>query len=355
MMVKCILSTEFFLSLFSMLVVIGRMQEPNHLALTIIEDVGIWGILYVLLICLATGIILLKYVFVQHDREIKQHDQKIKKNQGINGLIKMLNDSKPQVRQEAIDELVRRQEVPAVKKFLVDHSDERMRRRAAIILGRIGSQEGKDSLIKLLTDECVDVQSDAAEALEKMSWGLKEIADSEKAVNFLISRLTTNNRLCESPKLLALTMKVLGETRNGRAVEMLIECLKDWDPNIQMQAAIALGKIGDHSAIPALQKLWRETPVTLLSVRTAASDAIRSIAEGVDPGGRSAESWLPWDHDIFVPGKPLSHVGKVEKEDRNESGKSEEDQQDDESNDEYEQKEDEDNDEDEEKRTENRQ
>jgi murein DD-endopeptidase MepM/ murein hydrolase activator NlpD len=53
---------------------------------------------------------------------------------------------------------------------------------------------------------------------------------------------------------------ILGDIRSRKAVEPLVSALKDDEFNVRRCAALALGKIGDASARPALERLAKEDP-----------------------------------------------------------------------------------------------
>lgn len=140
------------------------------------------------------------------------------------------------------------------------------------ILARVGTHRITRGLTKTLCNKGEDwgVRRNAAKVLEEIGW-------------------------CELVQL------------GPPALEPLLRLLLDKDSQLRESAAMALGKIGDKRAIPALQKLWRETDISIGSLRLTASDALRRIDPNVDPGGRSKESWLIWDHEIYVP-KPQSQT-----------------------------------------------
>lgn len=90
----------------------------------------------------------------------------------------------------------------------VDHEDEKIRKFAANALGRIGSHEAIEVLIKGLADE----------------------------------------------KIKQVSAEALGEIGTDPTVKQLIKALEDKDPNIRSGAALALGKIASHDALKHLTK-----------------------------------------------------------------------------------------------------
>jgi len=90
----------------------------------------------------------------------------------------------------------------------------------------------------------------------------------------------------------------LGNIGDKSAVDGLIETLEDEDYDIRMKAAEALGKIGDERAVPALTKAKRdfEKPV-----RDAAKEALKKIENRSEPEVKTKQSNI-------LPLHPLSMV-----------------------------------------------
>ncbi len=82
---------------------------------------------------------------------------------------------------------------------------------------------------------------------------------------------------------------VLGDLKSKRAIKPLLWALKDGDFNVRRCAAEALGRLGDRSVIPALQKLARSDPFFYRNpktrraeylVRDSAKKALRVLRQG---------------------------------------------------------------------------
>jgi HEAT repeat protein len=92
----------------------------------------------------------------------------------------------------------------------------------------------------------------------------------------------------------------LGKIGNKRAIEKLIASLKDKDTNVQINAANALGKIGDHRAIkPLVDILHHQNQV----VRENSSNALEKL--GWQPANKLEEAlkWIAnrqWDMCIEI-------------------------------------------------------
>ena len=79
----------------------------------------------------------------------------------------------------------------------------------------------------------------------------------------------------------------MAEIRNRLAIGPLVKSLTDGNPNVRVAVAEALGKIGDESAIPALEQLSADMAKTTSghprTVRDVAATAIRKIKSTKKP------------------------------------------------------------------------
>jgi hypothetical protein len=101
--------------------------------------------------------------------------------------------------------------------------------------------EGKDRievLVEALKDENSSVRGSAAEALEKINPKWRETEEAKKWVPVFISDLKSKSLGTREAAVYA-----LGELKDPRAVEPLIEALKDENPDVRERAANALQKI----------------------------------------------------------------------------------------------------------------
>jgi murein DD-endopeptidase MepM/ murein hydrolase activator NlpD len=99
---------------------------------------------------------------------------------------------------------------------------------------------------------------------------------------------------------------VLGDIKSSQVVDPLMQALGDSDFNVRRCAAMALGKIGNPSAKPALERLAQSDPVAWRDpqtgkvrflVREAARDALKLLAGGAPA---SEEPNLKKEKEIFL-------------------------------------------------------
>lgn len=128
--------------------------------------------------------------------------------------------------------------VPILLRALRDE-DENVRAVAAASLGKLRYSRAAPQLVRALADKSERVQAHA-------EWALENIGDEAiPAVMEGAKRTATRFR----------AFRLLGRLKAQQAVPLLIEGLKDREPEIRAIAAWALGEIGNRSAIPALQGL----------------------------------------------------------------------------------------------------
>ena len=136
--------------------------------------------------------------------------------------------------------------------------DSSVRLNAAVSLGAIGDPRAMDPLIDALDDENPEVWRNVTEALGKFG---------EQAVDPLITVLGDYN---QSSNVRSNAARSLGYTGNARAVDPLVEALRDEDEWVRYAAATALGDIGDKRAVePLIEALDDEEWTVLGSVATA--------------------------------------------------------------------------------------
>jgi len=163
---------------------------------------------------------------------------------------------------------------------LLSDKDEFVRRETAYALGTTRSITAVTSLVELLQNDKVDeVRGAAAVSLGKIS--------SDRAVGPLINVLTGQTEQTkkkkakreQNPFVLRSAARALGQIRSRAALPVLLTTLQDekLEDDLRREAAIALGTIGDHSAIPALQNV---TSARDPHLAVAADTAIKSIMMG---------------------------------------------------------------------------
>lgn len=182
---------------------------------------------------------------------------KFKAKAAIRPLIAGLNASNSTLRSHAAKALGLigdREATEALILKLRNDEDKHVRYEAARALGEIGQREAVDALILSLTrDNYTYVRSQAAEALARIGDG--------RAINPLLEMLDDPDGSVVSSSAWA-----LGDLGARDAVTALIKLLdvdytnqrwgEDLDATIRYSVAIALGKIGDERALPAL--MWTQ-------------------------------------------------------------------------------------------------
>lgn len=177
---------------------------------------------------------------------------KMKAKGDIPGLEKALGHKEQKIRSEAMEALVETGE-PAVESLTetLQHADRDLREQAARTLGKIGSAQAKESLVRALRDEDSGVRQEAVQALDQLSW---------------VPRHATERAYYWIAKKEWAALAGLGEA----AVEPLIEAL-DFN-EVHNDAALTLGRIGDPRAIdPLIRAMRKEMEVAALAVGLAQS------------------------------------------------------------------------------------
>ncbi len=165
---------------------------------------------------------------------------------------------------------------------LLDDKDEFVRQEVAYAVGRTGSRSGVGPLAeRLLRDKKPGVRGAAAVALGQIG--------SEAAVPYLSMVLSPETPLpmdvkMKGPKrkeenvfVLRAAARSLGQIASRDGLAALVAVLRNEKTadDIRREAAIALGRIGDRSAVPALQGILTAQDPHLSQ---AAYDALRKIS-----------------------------------------------------------------------------
>ncbi|MEO6237107.1 MAG: M56 family metallopeptidase [Vicinamibacterales bacterium] len=181
----------------------------------------------------------------------------------VNALMEALKDTDKDVRETAMNALVRMRDprmfdplVAALKDSSAD-----VREHAAFGLGQLRDARAAEPLAAALKDENPGVREQAAFALGQLR--------DKKVVEPLISALKDSN-----PGVREQAAFALGQMRDAKSIEALVVALKDGNPGVREQAAFALGQMRDPRAIDGLMVALKDTNA---SVRQQAAFALGQI------------------------------------------------------------------------------
>lgn len=212
----------------------------------------------------------------------------------VNALMEALKDSDKDVRETAMNVLVRLRD-PRMFEPLVaalKDSDADIREQAASALGRMRDARAIDPLAAALKDASASVREQvvfalgqlrAAGTIEAIAMALRDASPSvreqaafalgqirdKRAIEPLISALKDGN-----PSVREQSAFALGQMRAAPAIEALVVALKDVNPDVREQVAFALGRIGDPRAIDGLMAALKDSSA---SVRRQAAFALGQI------------------------------------------------------------------------------
>ena len=188
-------------------------------------------------------------------------------------LIDALRDELPAVRSEAALSLGDLESEAAVEPLLAVMTDEvpLVRQSAVIALGRLGFASSFDGVAQLLEGAAPgDVRFQAATSLAEI--------DPDRAVPHLIAALSDDDGEVVGAAALA-----LGSVGDASALEPLADQLEQWDdPRARFDIAYALAELGDARSVPVLADFVRDRDVAWDAIealeRTGHSDAIAPLA-----------------------------------------------------------------------------
>ncbi|OQA19347.1 MAG: putative lyase [bacterium ADurb.Bin363] len=194
-------------------------------------------------------------------------------NSSVSALIRAMEDPRGEVVNNAIEALKRLGSiaVPDIIKELKGRK-RKIKGKLAVILGDIGDKRGVDSLIACLSDLEPEVRINAAQSLYKIGDERaapflinKALLDKDKRVRVLTGDILKKMgkvvapsliRILEDPKsteeLKETSVKVLGEIKAEKAVDILTKIMLAGKGKLRELAARALGDIGSKKAIEAL-------------------------------------------------------------------------------------------------------
>lgn len=160
-------------------------------------------------------------------------------------IIEDLSDLDYRVRMRTIHTLVQRGHAEAIQLLLPLLNDREMLVRCAamIALGTFADRQIFDSLVPFLASTVSLERKNAVQALVT--------SEDPRRRDAFLDALKTETNLFVRVQLI----KALSVFHEEKVFEMLIEQLTDQDEDIRAIAAIALGKMGQPCAIPALQQM----------------------------------------------------------------------------------------------------
>ena len=190
----------------------------------------------------------------------KPNVNKMEKNKDVDGLMKALKHKDMDVGRKAVESLGRIG-APALELLIQALKDEDVRSLATEALGRMGTP-AVEPLIQALKDEYhVDSREMPAKAL------LGGFGIYKKVQHYIVRSGAA---------------EALGKIGDARAVEPLIQALKDRDYDVRGKAAEALGKIGDARAVePLIQALKDEyaQPAAIESLGKIGAPAVEPLIQ----------------------------------------------------------------------------
>jgi len=191
--------------------------------------------------------------------------------------------------------------VTALCGMLGTKGDVRLLTNATYSLGRLASPQTRtDLLFPLVQDADPDVRSNTLRALARVFEAKRAVGASpvdplehRDAMVFLEPALSDP----ADPLIRAHAAAAVGALGDPRAVDPLIDLLRDSHPLVRMHTAIALGKLGDAKAIPALVKAIDETPAG--TPRNAVVLGLTALLEGLghhppETLGDDGHAWERW-------------------------------------------------------------
>ena len=202
--------------------------------------------------------------------------------------------SDPTRRRVAVKSLAFSDDPEAVRvlvEALRESRDSTLLTAATYALGRIASAStAPEPLLDLVQHPDVDVRSNALMALWKVFSARQAVGASPLdpvAQDAALPKLEVALFDPADPIVRGHAAATLGSMGDRRAVDSLLNLLRDEHPFVRTQTALALGKLGDPRAIPALVQLIDETPHG-----TPKSAVLAALAALVEATGRTVPESL---------------------------------------------------------------
>lgn len=222
---------------------------------------------------------------------VRQYQSALAMGQGgdsanVNALLGLLESPNDVVRKSALQALSQLKSVDdasaakAALQIIREPKDRHLSYFAAAALGASGPA-GEPMILELLAEE---------RRPHFIRYGLKAAStsnDPSEAIDHRILELLSS----KDEQLREVATSVAGLRKQRSAVPQLIAALDDKNENLSRASVVALGQIGDPSAIPAIVGLYdREfKTVVLYSIRRMQDEALRSLTGTKD--SRAAAGW----------------------------------------------------------------
>jgi len=214
----------------------------------------------------------------------------IKDPEAFDPLLKCLEDKHWEVREAVVVALGRLEDARAVPGLCerLEDDDREVREAAGKVLGQFGDPRAIGSLVSVLKDPEDVVRQAAHYALNLIDPTWPQAPDAQLAVPQLQAALKSRDywvRQAAASALARISEAAPAEGtdtehidaqyyRRQAAVELLSHLLEDYDPELQIAAIEALGRIGQKSVVRSLRRLLEHSAEP---VRLAAEAALESL------------------------------------------------------------------------------
>jgi len=178
---------------------------------------------------------------------------------------------------------------------LLDHKKREIRKEVAVILRDWGKPEAISGLLKALKDENQGVRVYAVQGLAKLRdprtdealQGATQDSDWEvrkEALGALVKSGRNIEAILQAIRFNSAELRELAATRLGdaggrQAVEALLIAINDEEELVRLRAINALAKIKDSSTVGALQEATKDKDPQVSKAAQTALDAVRSAQE----------------------------------------------------------------------------
>ena len=189
--------------------------------------------------------------------------EKLKEKGDLEGLIRLLDHKKREVRKEVaaiLRDWGKPEAIAGLMKALKDEN-QGVRVYAVQGLAKLKDPQTDDALKGATQDPDWEVQKEALSALVKTGRNVEAIL---QAIRF------------NSAELRELAATRLGDTGGPQAVEALLIAIQDEEELVRLRAINALAKIKDSTTVPALQEATKDKDPQVSKAAQTALDAMRS-------------------------------------------------------------------------------